>query len=87
MLMPIVANLGVTSLCFCCCSGSTDGGAAAFSIETLRHRTKWRADALASCPGALLAKGITLPPIHLQALDSASAAKHLLPNQTDDDLH
>jgi MFS family permease len=46
-----------------------------FPLGMLRHPAMWRANAMAACSGALLVSEVTLLPIHLQAVDGASAAQ------------
>jgi EmrB/QacA subfamily drug resistance transporter len=46
-----------------------------FPLEMLRRPAMWRANAMAACSGALLVSEVTLLPIHLQAMDGASAAE------------
>jgi MFS family permease len=46
-----------------------------FPLEMLRQPAMWRANAMAACSGALLVSEVTLLPIHLQAVDGASAAR------------
>lgn len=46
-----------------------------FPLKMLRHPAMWRANAMAACSGALLVSEATMLPIHLQAVDGASAAR------------
>ncbi|HWX47944.1 MAG TPA: MFS transporter [Roseomonas sp.] len=46
-----------------------------FPLDMLRRPAMWRANAMAACSGALLVSEVTLLPIHLQAVDGASAAQ------------
>ena len=46
-----------------------------FPLKMLRLPAMWRANAMAACSGALLVSEATMLPIHLQAVDGASAAQ------------
>ncbi len=46
-----------------------------FPLKMLRHPAMWRANAMAACSGALLVSEATILPIHLQAVDGASAGQ------------
>ncbi len=46
-----------------------------FPLKMLRLPAMWRANAMAACSGALLVSEATMLPIHLQAVDGASAAR------------
>lgn len=46
-----------------------------FPLKMLRHPAMWRANAMAACSGALLVSEATMLPIHLRAVDGASAAR------------
>lgn len=46
-----------------------------FPLDLLRHPAMWRANAMAACSGALLVSEATILPIHLRAVDGASAGQ------------
>jgi EmrB/QacA subfamily drug resistance transporter len=46
-----------------------------FPLDLLRRPTMWRANAMAACSGALLVSEATILPIHLRAIDGASAGQ------------
>ncbi len=46
-----------------------------FPLAVLRHPAIWRANAMAACSGALLVSEATILPIHLRAVDGASAGR------------
>jgi hypothetical protein len=46
-----------------------------FPLKMLGHPAMWRANAMAACSGALLVSEATILPIHLQAVDGASAGR------------
>lgn len=46
-----------------------------FPLTMLGHPAMWRANAMAACSGALLVSEVTILPLHLQAVDSASAGR------------
>jgi MFS family permease len=46
-----------------------------FPLHLLRRPAMWRANAIAACSGALLVSEATILPIHLQAVEGASAGR------------
>jgi MFS family permease len=46
-----------------------------FPLDLLRRPAMWRANAMAACSGALLVSEATILPIHLRAVDGASAGE------------
>jgi EmrB/QacA subfamily drug resistance transporter len=46
-----------------------------FPLKMLRQPAVWRANAMAACSGALLVSEATILPLHLQAVDGASAGR------------
>ena len=46
-----------------------------FPLKLLRRPTMWRANAMAACSGALLVSEATILPLHLRAVDGASAGQ------------
>ncbi|MBC9175655.1 MFS transporter [Pseudoroseomonas ludipueritiae] len=76
MLLGIVASLGVSLPCLVLLLRFERRAAQPlFPLEMLRRPAMWRANAMAACSGALLVSEVTLLPIHLQAVDGASAAR------------
>lgn len=75
-LLSGAASLGVSLLCLVLLLRQERRTAQPlFPLEMLRLPAMWRANAMAACSGALLVSEVTLLPIHLQAVDGASAAQ------------
>ena len=74
-LLAAMASLGVSLLCLLLLLRQERRAAQPlFPLQMLRHPAMWRVNAMAACSGALLVSEATLLPIHLQAVDGASAA-------------
>jgi EmrB/QacA subfamily drug resistance transporter len=75
-LVGTVASLGLSLICLLLLLRNERRAAQPlFPLEMLRRPAMWRANAMAACSGALLVSEVTLLPIHLQAVDGASAAE------------
>ncbi|WP_161600944.1 MFS transporter [Teichococcus oryzae] len=75
-LVGTVASLGISLFCLVLLLRFERRAAQPlFPLEMLRRPAMWRANAMAACSGALLVSEVTLLPIHLQAVDGASAAQ------------
>ncbi|MFC4168226.1 MFS transporter [Teichococcus aestuarii] len=75
-LVGTAASLGVSLLCLVLLLRFEQRAVQPlFPLEMLRRPAMWRANAMAACSGALLVSEVTLLPIHLQAVDGASAAQ------------
>lgn len=75
-LLGAAVSLGVSLLCLMLLLRQERQAAQPlFPLKMLRHPAMWRANAMAACSGALLVSEATMLPIHLQAVDGASAAK------------
>ncbi|WP_158600843.1 MFS transporter [Teichococcus wenyumeiae] len=75
-LVGAAASLGVSLLCLVLLlRQERRAKQPLFPLEMLRRPAMWRANAMAACSGALLVSEVTLLPIHLQAVDGASAAQ------------
>jgi MFS family permease len=75
-LLGAAASLGVSLLCLVLLLRQERRAAQPlFPLKMLRQPAMWRTNAMAACSGALLVSEATLLPIHLQAVDGASAAR------------
>jgi len=75
-LLGAAVSLGVSLLCLALLLRQERRAAQPlFPLDMLRRPAMWRANAMAACSGALLVSEVTLLPIHLQAMEGASAAR------------
>ena len=75
-MLGAAGNLAVASLCLVLLLRQERRAAQPlFPLKLLRHPAMWRANAMAACSGALLVSEATMLPIHLRAMDGASAGK------------
>lgn len=75
-LLGIAASLGLSLLCLrLLLRQERRASQPLFPLALLRRPAIWRANAMAACSGALLVSEATILPLHLQAVDGASAGK------------
>ena len=75
-LLPALGGIGLSLLCLVLLGWQERRAVQPlFPLDLLRRPEMWRANAMAACSGALMVSEATILPLHLQAVDGASAGQ------------